>query len=52
MRPYFNQKKFIVKYDTCFEQVIKNCSLSKRKGQNGTWITDEMIHAYVKLHKH
>lgn len=51
MRPYFNQKKFIVKYDTCFEQVIKNCSLSKRKGQNGTWITDEMIHAYVKLHK-
>ncbi len=51
MRPYFNQKKFTVKYDTCFEQVISHCSQSKRKGQNGTWITDEMIEAYIRLHK-
>ena len=51
MRPYFNQKKFSVKYDTCFEEVIVNCSQSKRKGQNGTWITDEMIAAYVRLHE-
>lgn len=51
MRPYFNQKKFTVKYDTCFRQVIENCSQFKRKGQNGTWITDEMIEAYVNLHE-
>lgn len=51
MRPYFNQKKFTVRYDTCFRQIIKHCSQSKRKGQNGTWITDEMIEAYVVLHE-
>lgn len=51
MRPYFNQKKFTVKYDTCFRQVIEHCSQFKRKGQNGTWITDEMIEAYVNLHE-
>ena len=51
MRPYFNQKKFEVKYDTCFEKIIKHCSESKRKGQRGTWITDEMIKAYMRLHE-
>lgn len=50
MRPYFNQKKFSVTYDTQFEQVIKNCSQSKRRGQNGTWITEEMMEAYITLH--
>jgi len=51
MRPYFNQKKFEVRYDTCFDQVIKLCSEAKRKGQKGTWITDEMITAYIQLHE-
>ena len=50
MRPYFNQKKFTVKYDTCFTEVMKQCSEAKRKGQAGTWITDEMIDAYTQLH--
>ena len=51
MRPYFNQNKFEVKYNTCFADVISNCSQSKRKGQDGTWITNEMIDAYVTLHE-
>lgn len=37
--------------DTCFETVIKKCASVKRKGQpEGTWITDEMIDAYINLH--
>lgn len=33
-----------------FEEVIKNCAEAKRKEQEGTWISDEMIEAYIKLH--
>ena len=51
MRPYFNQKKFTVKYDTAFRQVIEHCSKSQRKGQDGTWITEGMVEAYVALHE-
>jgi len=34
-----------------FENVIRNCRNIKRKNQYGTWINDEMISAYIKLHK-
>ncbi len=51
MRPYFNQEKFTVRYDTCFKEVITQCSQALRKGQKGTWITDEMIASYTKLHE-
>jgi leucyl/phenylalanyl-tRNA--protein transferase len=33
-----------------FEQVIKNCKSVTRKGQQGTWITDEVKKAYIALH--
>ncbi len=37
--------------DAAFEQVIRRCSQSDRPGQRGTWITAEMIAAYVELHR-
>lgn len=37
--------------DRSFEQVIQACSESPRPEQDGTWITDEMKHAYVELHR-
>ncbi len=38
--------------DHCFEAVIRACAESRnRKGQQGTWIIDEMIPAYLELHK-
>jgi leucyl/phenylalanyl-tRNA--protein transferase len=37
--------------DTAFGQVIRGCARSERKGQDGTWITDEMIGAYEELHR-
>jgi len=43
------KKKYIVKIDENFEKVIENCALSKRKGQIGTWITNEMKEAYIQL---
>ncbi|ADO69740.1 leucyl/phenylalanyl-tRNA--protein transferase [Stigmatella aurantiaca] len=39
-----------VRWDTAFEQVISACSETPRPGQNGTWITDAMLEAYVTLH--
>jgi len=37
--------------NTAFEKVIKNCKLISRKGQEGTWITDEVKKAYTILYK-
>jgi leucyl/phenylalanyl-tRNA---protein transferase len=44
-------KKYRVSIDTCFEKVIQHCSEVPRVGQDGTWITGEMMGAYVQLHK-
>jgi len=42
---------FRVSADTAFGQVIRGCASSRRAGQAGTWITDEMIEAYEELHR-
>jgi leucyl/phenylalanyl-tRNA--protein transferase len=34
-----------------FEEVIDSCKKIKRPGQQGTWITDEMKEAYIKMHQ-
>jgi len=41
---------FTIRTDTQFERVIALCSGVSRDGQNGSWITDDMIDAYVELH--
>jgi leucyl/phenylalanyl-tRNA--protein transferase len=45
------QKKFEVKVDEDFSSVIKNCATVPRADQPGTWITNEMIQAYINLHE-
>ena len=44
-------KKFSITYNKSFEEVINCCSKIKREGQQGTWITKNMITAYRQLHK-
>ncbi|MHC0440122.1 leucyl/phenylalanyl-tRNA--protein transferase [Flavobacterium sp. 3-210] len=51
MRKILNQKIFKVTYNKNFREVISNCQQIKRDGQNGTWISDEMIEAYCKLNE-
>ncbi len=41
---------FEVRVDTAFEQVIRACAKTPRPGQRGTWITPEMMRAYIALH--
>lgn len=45
-----NSGKFEVKVDTNFVEVIENCAKVERKFQSGTWITEDMIAAYINLH--
>ena len=44
-------KVFKITFNQNFTEVIKQCKTINRPGQNGTWITDEMFRAYLKLHK-
>lgn len=37
--------------DTKFEQVMRTCAEVPRPGQDGTWITEEMLSAYTRLNK-
>jgi leucyl/phenylalanyl-tRNA--protein transferase len=40
-----------IRFDTAFERVIAACKSTPRPGQEGTWITDEMLDAYLHLHR-
>jgi len=51
MRPIFNQHKFSFSLDTDFRAVITQCQQQRRKGQHGTWITDEMLEAFCYMHE-
>ena len=51
MKQVLRSDKFRVTYDTCFKDVIEACSAAERKGQEGTWIIEEMQEAYMRLHK-
>jgi leucyl/phenylalanyl-tRNA--protein transferase len=41
---------YTLQIDHSFEEVIRSCATVERNGQNGTWITGEMITAYIDLH--
>ncbi len=51
MRKVLKGNSFSITKNQCFKDVLINCATAKREGQDGTWITSEMINAYVKLHK-
>lgn len=50
MRSYFNQQKYRVTYNHCFEAVMRQCEMIPRPGQDGTWINEDIIEAYTELH--
>lgn len=51
MRKTLRQEVFDITFDKAFDRVIAECKKARRKGQRGTWITPEMLKAYVKLHE-
>ena len=51
MKKVFRDRLFEITTNSAFEEVIHNCASTKRTGQPGTWITEEMQNAYIELHK-
>lgn len=51
LRKVLDKEDFKVTYNENFEQVISQCKNIERKDALGTWITDEMEQAYIKLHQ-
>jgi len=51
IRNILNRNIFEVTVNKDFESVIKNCQKIERKGQDGTWISEDIIASYTKLHE-
>ena len=45
------KENFEIRMDSRFPDVIRQCSKVHRPGQDGTWITEDMINAYILLHE-
>lgn len=51
MKQVIKSDRFVVTFNKAFMDVISNCSKIKRGGQDGTWITNDMVEAYIKLYE-
>ena len=50
LRKTLKKQKFEVRFNSAFREVITACSSTLRCGQDGTWITQDIIDAYCTLH--
>jgi leucyl/phenylalanyl-tRNA--protein transferase len=50
MKKISRNRVFDIKFDHDFHGVIKGCAEKVRPGQDGTWITDDIIDAYMEMH--
>ncbi|HEX4325233.1 MAG TPA: leucyl/phenylalanyl-tRNA--protein transferase [Burkholderiales bacterium] len=44
-------RDYEVRCDTAFERVMRACAATPREGQDGTWITEEILAGYCALHR-
>jgi len=51
MRKILKSDTFKVTFNQNFEEVIRHCKTVQRKGQEGTWITDDLEKSMIILHK-
>lgn len=51
IKPLLKRNEFDFTVNKAFKQVIRNCKETKRPGQEGTWITDEVEKAYCSMHE-
>jgi leucyl/phenylalanyl-tRNA---protein transferase len=50
LRKTIRRHPYRLTLDTAFAAVIRHCAAVPRPGQDGTWITDDMVAAYEQLH--
>jgi leucyl/phenylalanyl-tRNA--protein transferase len=51
MRKILKNKMFEISFDRAFYAVISACAEVQRPGQDGTWITRDVIKAYTELYR-
>lgn len=51
MKQVLRNKDYVVTVNKDFRSVITECAKIRREGQLDTWITNDMLEAYVKLHE-
>jgi leucyl/phenylalanyl-tRNA--protein transferase len=51
MEKVLRQGIFTIRFDTSFREVMEGCATIERSGQDGTWITTDMLDAYCELHR-
>jgi len=51
LRQLVKSGKYSYTVDKDFEVVIKHCATVPRHGQDDTWITSDMVEAYIQLHR-
>jgi leucyl/phenylalanyl-tRNA--protein transferase len=51
LRRVMNSGRFTFTENACFDRVMRACALVPRRGQDGSWITQEMVLAYARLHR-
>lgn len=51
MQQVLKQNCFEYRFNTNFQQVINHCKNTNRPNQDGTWITDDVEAAFIKLHQ-
>lgn len=51
MKVLLKRNSFEFTINKAFAEVIGNCKTSPRKDQDGTWITEEVKAAYIRLHQ-
>ncbi|MDB6002750.1 MAG: leucyl/phenylalanyl-tRNA--protein transferase [Rhizobacter sp.] len=51
LRRFMRSPHCEVRIDTAFRRVIEACAGTPREGQPGTWIVEDMIDAYTRLHE-
>lgn len=50
LRKKIRKNTFKITIDNAFEQTISSCARPRKNSHEGTWLIDEMIDAYIKLH--
>lgn len=51
MKKVLSRNTFQFRMNTAFGEVINHCATVNRKGQDGTWITQNMKKTYIQLNK-
>lgn len=51
LKSLLNKNVFDFTINKAFKQVIHHCKETKRTGQQGTWITDEVEKAFFRMHE-